>query len=94
MQVEKMIAWHLRIQDKGLYFIHSRCSSVCCTICSFFNEDERICVEPDRSIIYDREKLTEEGCNGAPDWILEIVSKSSLQMDYMRKLFQYRSAGV
>ena len=51
-------------------------------------------MEPDLSVICDREKLTDEGCNGAPDWVIEIVSNSSRQMDYMRKLFKYRSAGV
>lgn len=60
----------------------------------FLNADEQTYVEPDLSVICDREKLTEEGCSGAPDWIIEIVSKSSRQMDYMRKLFKYRSAGV
>ena len=59
----------------------------------FLNEDDQTYVEPDLSIICDRDKLTEEGCSGAPDWIIEIVSKSSRQMDYMRKLFKYRSAG-
>lgn len=60
----------------------------------FLNEDNRNYVEPDLSVICDREKLTEDGCNGAPDWVIEIVSKSSRQMDYMRKLFKYRSAGI
>lgn len=35
-----------------------------------------------------------EGCSGAPDWIIEIVSPSSKQMDYFTKLFKYRTAGV
>lgn len=60
----------------------------------FLNEDDRTYVEPDLSVICDREKLTDAGCNGAPDWVIEIVSHSSRQMDYMRKLFKYRSAGV
>ena len=60
----------------------------------FLNEDDRTYVEPDISVICDRDKLTEAGCNGAPDWVIEIVSNSSRQMDYMRKLFKYRSAGV
>ena len=34
------------------------------------------------------------GCNGAPDWIIEIVSPSSRRMDYYTKLFKYRTAGV
>ena len=36
----------------------------------------------------------EKGCHGAPDWIIEIVSSSSRQMDYYKKLFKYRTAGV
>lgn len=28
------------------------------------------------------------------DWIIEVVSPSSQSMDYMTKLFKYRTAGV
>lgn len=34
------------------------------------------------------------GCNGAPDWIIEIVLPSSKRMDYHIKLFKYHTAGV
>ncbi|MDE7275396.1 MAG: Uma2 family endonuclease, partial [Lachnospiraceae bacterium] len=37
---------------------------------------------------------TEKGCQGAPDWIIEIVSASSRKMDYYTKLFKYRTAEV
>ena len=57
-------------------------------------EDVDTMVEPDISIICDKEKLDDRGCNGAPDWIIEIVSPSSRQMDYFTKLFKYRTAGV
>lgn len=60
----------------------------------FLNKDSRNYVEPDISIICDKEKLDDRGCNGAPDWIIEIVSPSSRQMDYFTKLFKYRTAGV
>lgn len=60
----------------------------------FLNKDEKNYVEPDISIICDKNKLDNKGCNGAPDWIIEIVSQSSRQMDYMSKLFKYRTAGV
>ena len=60
----------------------------------FLNEDDRNYVEPDLSIICNSDKLSEKGCNGAPDWIIEIVSPASKQMDYYTKLFKYRSAGV
>lgn len=38
--------------------------------------------------------ITDKGCVGAPDWIIEVVSDSSRLMDYHRKLFEYRTAGV
>lgn len=60
----------------------------------FLNKDDRNYVEPDISVICDKNKLTDKGCNGAPDWIIEIVSSSSQQMDYGIKLFKYRTAKV
>ncbi len=60
----------------------------------FLNEDDHNYVEPDISVICDKNKLTDKGCNGAPDWIIEIVSPSSKRMDYLIKLFKYRDAGV
>ena len=60
----------------------------------FLNENDTNYVEPDISVICDSSKLTDKGCNGAPDWIIEIVSSGSRQMDYFTKLFKYRTAGV
>ncbi|EET58429.1 hypothetical protein BRYFOR_09586 [Marvinbryantia formatexigens DSM 14469] len=60
----------------------------------FLNENDKNYVEPDLSVICDKNKITDKGCNGAPDWIIEIVSPSSRQMDYYKKLFKYRTAGV
>lgn len=60
----------------------------------FLNEDDKNYVEPDISIICDSDKLDDKGCVGAPDWIIEIVSPSSRKMDYYKKLFKYRTAGV
>ena len=42
----------------------------------------------------DKNKLTDKGCTGAPDWIIEVVSPGSKLMDYFTKLFKYRTAGV
>lgn len=60
----------------------------------FLNADDKTYVEPDLSVVCDQSKLDEYGCNGAPDWIIEIVSPSTERMDYGIKLFKYRSAGV
>lgn len=51
-------------------------------------------VEPDLVIICDKEKLDYKGCHGGPDFVVEIVSKSSTKMDYFLKLFKYAEVGV
>ena len=60
----------------------------------FLNADDKSYVEPDISVICDGDKLDDRGCNGAPDWVVEIVSPGSRRMDYFIKLFKYRTAGV
>ena len=60
----------------------------------YLNEDNKTYVEPDISVICDKSKLNDKGCLGAPDWIIEIVSPSSVRMDYFIKLFKYPTAGV
>ncbi len=57
-------------------------------------EDKKTIVEPDISVICDPDKLTERGCTGAPDWIIEIVSPGNSSHDYIRKLNLYADAGV
>ena len=56
--------------------------------------DDRDWVEPDISVICDENKLTDRGCSGAPDLIVEVVSPSSRRMDYNIKNGLYVSAGV
>ena len=58
------------------------------------HEDRKTIVEPDISVICDRNKLTDQGCTGAPDWIIEIVSPGNSSHDYIRKLNLYADAGV
>lgn len=60
----------------------------------YLNDDDAKYLEPDVSVICDKNKVNEAGCKGAPDWIIEIVSPSSVRMDYYTKLFKYRSANV
>lgn len=49
---------------------------------------------PDISVICDMDKLTKHGCIGAPDWVIEIVSPSNPNHDYITKLNLYSDAGV
>ena len=58
------------------------------------NADDKTYVEPDISVICDPNKITEKGVDGAPDFIIEIVSPGTQRRDYGIKLFKYRTAGV
>ena len=60
----------------------------------YLNRDNSVYLEPDLTVICDPSKSEEKGCVGAPDWVVEVVSPSSKRMDYLIKLFKYRTAGV
>lgn len=60
----------------------------------FLNEDNKNYIEPDISVICDKSKLSDRGCEGAPDLIIEIVSPSSKRMDYYIKNALYAKSGV
>ena len=51
-------------------------------------------VQPDIMVICDKDKLDGKRCNGAPDFIIEIVSPSNPADDYIRKLYYYKNYGV
>lgn len=77
------------IQDKN-----GDCEVYAAPFAVFLNANNDIYLEPDISVICDRNKLTDEGCKGAPDWVIEIASPSSRGMDYNKKLLKYGTAGV
>ena len=51
-------------------------------------------VQPDIMVICDKDKLDGNRCNGAPDFIIEIVSPGNPADDYIRKLYYYKNYGV
>uniref|UniRef100_UPI004055C393 Uma2 family endonuclease n=1 Tax=Agathobacter sp. TaxID=2021311 RepID=UPI004055C393 len=70
------------------------CEVVPAPFAVFLNADDKTYVEPDISVICDKNKLNDRGCNGSPDFIIEIVSPSSRKMDYSTKNALYSNAGV
>jgi len=46
-------------------------------------------VQPDISVICDKGKLTDKGCTGSPDMIVEVISPYNPSNDYVRKLNLY-----
>ena len=70
--------------------------------CSIFNapfdvklsDNPLIIVQPDIMVVCDKNKLDDKRCNGAPDFIIEIVSPGNPSDDYIRKLYYYKNYGV
>lgn len=58
------------------------------------SDDPLVIVQPDLMVICDKNKLDEKRCNGAPDFIIEIVSPGNPSDDYIRKLYYYQNYGV
>ena len=58
------------------------------------SDNPLIIVQPDIMVICDRDKLDTKRCNGAPDFIIEIVSPGNAADDYIRKLYYYQNYGV
>ncbi len=58
------------------------------------NKESFTVVQPDLSVICNPELLDTQGCNGAPDWIIEILSKGNSKHDMKTKYALYEESGV
>ncbi|TAN70853.1 MAG: Uma2 family endonuclease [Methylobacter sp.] len=58
------------------------------------NQEIHTVVQPDLSIICDLQKLDEQGCNGAPEWVIEILSKGNSKKEIQLKFELYQESGV
>jgi Uma2 family endonuclease len=56
--------------------------------------DRRTMVQPDLLVVCDRDKIRGFGIYGAPDFVLEVLSKSTRRKDMTLKLQKYLEAGV
>ena len=58
------------------------------------NQDIYTVVQPDLCVICNPELLDKKGCNGAPDWIVEIISRGNSKKEMQTKYALYEEAGV
>jgi len=58
------------------------------------NEDIYTVVQPDICVVCDKSKLDEAGCIGAPDLIIEILSKGNNKKELKYKYEVYEESGV
>ena len=83
--------WEIKkyIQEKEL-----TCEAYVAPFGVWLFEDDSAFVEPDISVICDDSKLDDDGCKGAPDLVIEILSPSTKYHDCVRKPKLYADAGV
>jgi len=89
--VELMMPFYTYLQDKPSQIILGPLP-----VRLFYKEDESddTVVQPDIMIICDKTKLGPEGCRGAPDLIIEILSPFNTAIEMNRKLILYQEADV
>ncbi len=51
-------------------------------------------VQPDITVVCDESKLDEQGCNGAPDLVVEVLSPGNTQKEMRDKFEVYQNSGV
>ena len=84
----------IRTIDDYIESNNGSCESFIAPCAVFLNNDDTTYIEPDVFVVCDPNRIDNKGCHGAPDWIIEVVSPSSTQTDYVIKLKKYRDAGV
>ena len=91
---QKLVGQLSRIIGNYIESNHGSCEIYPAPFAVFIQKDDKNYVEPDISVNCDKNKLSDRGCEGAPDFIIEIVSPSSRRMDYYKKCALYAESGV
>ncbi len=92
---------HQRLQAELFYTLlhhvkmsEGRCEVFVAPMSVKLVDDGKNYLEPDIIVICDSDHILDDGCHGAPDLVIEIVSKSTSKRDYGIKMLKYRTAGV
>ena len=87
MELSTTINTYIRSKKGGCKIFHAPFDVI-------LSNDPLTVVQPDIMVVCDKDKLDGKRCNGAPDFIIEIVSPGNPADDYIRKLYYYQNAGV
>lgn len=71
-----------------------KCEVIPAPFCVVLSEQNGVVVQPDISVICNREFIKDSVCMGAPDLIVEVISKSNKAYDTCEKLHIYHKYGV
>lgn len=71
-----------------------KCKVFCAPIDVQLDRDDKTMIQPDILVLCDKEKRKDKCIFGAPDFVVEILSKSTRSKDMNLKLKKYKNAGV
>ena len=91
---QRLVSKLTSVIDQYISNHHGKCQVYPAPFAVNLDADDKDWIEPDISVICDPNKLTDRGCSGAPDLIIEIVSPSSRKMDYNFKNAIYSKTDV
>ena len=92
--VHQIILLQLHLQLAPCVEQHPECELFVAPCDVRLDNDEWTMVQPDVFIICDRKQMDNRRINGAPEFIIEVLSPSNRYHDLFRKLNKYRFAGV
>ena len=85
------------VREVGVYLKGKHCKVFQDLNVYLFKEDIGKCknvFQPDIMVGCDRSKMTNRGYEGSPEWVIEVISKSTARNDYFTKLNYYMEYGV
>ena len=86
-QINMCFAMHIREKN-------GRCISITSPLDVQLDKDNKTMVQPDVVVVCEREKIKRRVVYGAPDLVVEVLSKSTRKKDMVTKLSKYCFAGV
>ena len=96
-ETHQLISWELFLQI-GIYLRGKPCKvfGAPYDVRLFYERDgtDDTVVQPDITVVCDEKKRGKEGCRGAPDFVIEILSPSNTAEEMNRKFIVYMEAGV
>ena len=92
--VHQIILLQLHLQLAACAESHPECEVFVAPCDVRLDRDNRTMVQPDVFVICSDDQITKKRIEGAPDFVIEILSPSSRSHDMFRKLNKYRYAGV
>ncbi len=91
---ERLIFRMSRVLDNHIEDMKMPCEVLTSNVGVFLFDSDTTYVLPDLKVICDESRMKDDGYHGAPDFVVEVLSKATEAYDKVEKLALYKKAGV